>query len=202
MGNKLQDAQEAVENDLREMINEVPEEYAKRFVELLDLLNIFCLSHLDDEYRFFSHLMSFAMCQSGSPIRKGKPESWAAGIIYTIGQVNFLTDPNFDPHMTSKQIAEGFGISKGTMQSKAKIIREGLDIHPMDTHWTLPSNLDSNPLIWMVELENGMINDIRNMSREIQVEAYERGLIPYIPADMKDSEDSEDSKFELKLTSP
>jgi len=30
---------------------------------------------------------------------------------------------------------------------------------------------------------NGFIMDIRNAPREAQVVAYERGLIPYIPAD-------------------
>jgi hypothetical protein len=48
--------------------------------------------------------------------------------------------------------------------------------------WTLPRLAESNPYIWMVEV-NGMRDDMRDMPREVQVIAYEKGLIPYIPAD-------------------
>ena len=41
----------------------------------------------------------------------------------------------------------------------------------------------------MVQLSNGMIFDV---PREIQVEAFERGLIPYIPADRKSGNEGED----------
>lgn len=179
--------QEAEDAGREVTVHKIPKEFSKRFAELYTLVNTFCDSFLNDEYKYFSRLMAFAMCQETSPIRKGKPEGWAAGIIYTIGQVNFLTDPKQEPHMTSKQIAEGFGISKATMQSKAKIIREGLGIYPLDPAWTLPSNWANNPMIWMMETENGVIIDVRNSSREFQAELYEKGLIPYIPADQNES---------------
>lgn len=34
---------------------------------------------------------------------------------------------------------------------------------------------------------NGYIVDIRSMPREVQVIAFEKGLIPYIPADREES---------------
>ena len=46
----------------------------------------------------------------------------------------------------------------------------------------LKSFVDQNPLVWMAEV-NGMLVDIREMPREVQVIAYEKGMIPYIPAD-------------------
>jgi hypothetical protein len=42
--------------------------------------------------------------------------------------------------------------------------------------------MGDNPLIWMLEV-NGFLVDIRMAPREAQVAAYEKGLIPYIPAD-------------------
>ena len=42
--------------------------------------------------------------------------------------------------------------------------------------------LDANPLVWMAEI-NGLIVDLRQMPREIQEIAFDRGMIPYIPAD-------------------
>ena len=52
----------------------------------------------------------------------------------------------------------------------------------MDPEWTLPSLLEENPLVWLLEV-NGMIVDVRYMPREVQELAYKKGLIPYIPAD-------------------
>jgi hypothetical protein len=42
--------------------------------------------------------------------------------------------------------------------------------------------MDDNPLAWMVEV-NGFVMDIRHAPRELLAAAFEKGLIPYIPAD-------------------
>lgn len=52
----------------------------------------------------------------------------------------------------------------------------------MSPDWTLPSRLADNPLVWMVEI-NGLIIDIRRSPPELQRLAYEKGMIPFIPAD-------------------
>jgi hypothetical protein len=84
--------------------------------------------------------------------------------------------------MTAADIAKGLGVSMATMQAKARVIREGLDLIPFDPDWCLPSNLETNPLVWMLEV-NGFVMDIRHAPREAQVVAYQKGLIPWIPAD-------------------
>ena len=75
-----------------------------------------------------------------------------------------------------------FGTSVATMQAKAKVIRERLGLIPFPPDWSLPSELDDHPLVWMLKV-NGFPVDIRIAPREAQVVAYEKGLIPYIPAD-------------------
>jgi hypothetical protein len=42
--------------------------------------------------------------------------------------------------------------------------------------------MDKNPLVWMGEV-NGYLVDLRNMPREVQEIAFEKGMILYIPAD-------------------
>ena len=42
--------------------------------------------------------------------------------------------------------------------------------------------LDRNPLVWMAEV-NGMLVDLREMPREVQEIAFQKGMIPYLPAD-------------------
>ena len=177
-----------MDDDLRELMAEVPESYATRFTDLVGLTDTFCDAHLNAEYKGLCREMAVAVCQKGSPVLRGKTEGWAAGIVYALGRVNFLGDPSQTPHMKSTEIAKGFGVSMATMQAKAKIIREGLDLIPFHPDWCLPSKLDDNPLVWMLEV-NGLLVDIRYAPRAAQVVAYEKGLIPYIPADRPETLD-------------
>ena len=53
---------------------------------------------------------------------------------------------------------------------------------PMSPEWTLPSRLADNPLVWMLQVD-GLMIDIRHAPVELQQLAYEKGLIPFIPAE-------------------
>ena len=176
---------------LAEFLRDVPKAYAARFVELVALTDTFCDERLNDEYKELCREMAVDLCQEGSPVLGGKGEGWAAGIVYVLGRVNFLDDPSQSPHMKTRDIAAGFGVSPATMQAKARILREGLDLIPLHPDWTLPSRLDRNPLVWMLKV-NGFLMDIRDAPREAQVVAFEKGLIPYIPAD-READEGEDS---------
>ena len=173
-----------MDDDLRELMADVPDPYAARFAKLTELTDAFCDAYLNAEYKDLCREMAVAVCQEGWPVLTGKPEGWAAGIVYALGSVNFLQDPSQTPHMKSTEIAEGFGISMATIHAKAKVIRKGLNLMPLDPDWCLRSNLDRNPLVWMLEV-NGFLMDIRHAPREAQVAAYENGLIPYVPADQQ-----------------
>ena len=84
--------------------------------------------------------------------------------------------------MRADELCAAFGVSKSSGSNKAKLIRDLFDMHQMDPNWCLPSLVDQNPLIWMLEV-NGLIVDVRHAPREVQEIAFEKGLIPYIPAD-------------------
>ena len=84
--------------------------------------------------------------------------------------------------MRLADVDAAFGISESSGASKSAAIRKMLGIGQLDPHWTLPSHLDDNPLVWMLNV-NGVIMDIRQCPREAQEIAFEKGLIPYIPAD-------------------
>jgi hypothetical protein len=163
--------------------SEVPAEFRQVYLEIVSLTDEFCNERLNEEYQELCREMAISICQDGSPVVRGKRASWASGIVYSVGWINFLGDPSQEPHIRSEDIAKWFGVSTGTMLSKAKTIREGLDLVPLEPAFTLPSRLDDNPFVWMIECDNGLIIDIRHAPREVQVKAYERGLIPYIPAD-------------------
>jgi hypothetical protein len=163
-------------------LDDIPPGYRERFIEIATRTEDFCAKHLNGEYADVCRRLAHSMCDEDSPVLKGKAASWACGIVYAAGRVNFLTDPSQDPHLTADQIAKRFGVSPATMHAKYRAISDGLDLIPLDPDFTIASRMESNPLIWMLQV-NGLLVDIRACPREAQVVAYEQGLIPYFPAD-------------------
>jgi hypothetical protein len=163
---------------------DIPEEYQGIFNEIVKLIDSFCQKYLNEDYRELCEDMATALCINDFPLDEGRPVSWASGIVHALGWVNFLQDRTQSPHMTSAQLAEGFGVSQGTMMAKSKTIRDELDLMPFDPDWCLPALLEDNPLVWMVSVD-GFIMDARYAPRQIQEEAYRLGLIPFIPADQQ-----------------
>ena len=190
---------------LQELLDDIPDAYVDRFTELVRLIDAFCDSYLNDEYKTLCRELAAEACQEKLPLLTGKPQGWTAGIVYAIGRVNFLTDPNQSPHMKSKDIAKGIGVSPATMQAKYKIIWDGLELIQMHPDWSLPSRSDDNPLVWMISV-NGFIMDIRDAPHEAQVAAYQAGLIPYIPVAQNAPQaseadvDSSEQLFELEIS--
>jgi hypothetical protein len=150
---------------------------------IVALTDAFCRDYLDDEYSDLCRKMAGVLARKRpSPLTRGKPESWASGIIRAIGFVNFLGDPSQPQHMRMTDIDERLGVSEATGAAKWATIRDLLKIGRFDPEWTLPSKVDDNPYIWLLTV-NGFPVDIRVCPREAQEAAYAKGLIPYIPAD-------------------
>ena len=140
-----------------------------------------CREHLNEEYGQLSRRLAAALCRKRpSPVTRGRAATWACGITYAIGSVNFLFDRSQTPHATASELCGFFGVSPATGGAKATEIRKLFDMHQMDPDWTLPSKLDENPLAWMISV-NGFLTDARYEPLEIQLEALRLGLIPYLP---------------------
>ena len=84
--------------------------------------------------------------------------------------------------MTASDIAGWFGLAKSTAGSKASDISELLNLNRFNNEFVLPSIAENSPMTWYLSV-NGYFVDIRTMPREAQEVAYNKGLIPYIPAD-------------------
>ncbi len=161
----------------------VPKTMQEKYKAIVELTNSFSKENLNEEYAQIIRNAVAALCRKRpSPLGKGKENSWACGITHAIGMVNFLFDKSQTPHISASDLYEKFGIGQSTGKSKSKTIRDLLGMYQSDPNWTLPSRLDSNPMVWMLSV-NGMIVDIRSMPREAQEIALEKGLIPYIPDD-------------------
>ena len=164
---------------------------------IVGLTEQFCREHLNEEYADLCRRLAEKLARKRpSPLISGKPETWACGIVRTIGWVNFLDDSSQTPHMKLTAIDKAFGVAESTGQGKAKAIRDLLKIRQFDFHWMLRQRIEESPMAWMIEV-NGFVLDARHLKREIQEEAFRKGLIPYIPGEKpvveKDTDEEEGS---------
>jgi hypothetical protein len=180
----------------REVDVNIPEEFQQVLTEIVELTDAFSRRYLNEDYCQLCEEMAAELCIGGFPFDRGKPAGWASAIVHAVGWVNCLQDPALSPHMTSAQVAEGFGVSQGTMTAKSKIIRDELDLIQLDPDWCTPAMLKDNPLVWMLEV-NGFVMDIRSAPRGAQEEAYRLGLIPFIPADKEEPEPQSDAEAKV-----
>ena len=138
----------------REAIGEGPKKAAKRTEarrrlrrgrrpapahdRIVALTDAFCREHLDDEYAALCRKLAGVLARKRpSPLTRGKPESWASGIVRVVGWVNFLGDPSQPHHMRMSDIDERFGVSEATGSAKSMAIRNLLKIRRFDPEWTL-----------------------------------------------------------------
>ena len=148
---------------------------------IIGLTDQFCRNHLNDEYADLCRKLTEKLARKRpSPLVSGKPNTWACGIVRTIGWVNFLDDKAQNPHIKLTAIDKAFSVGESTGQGKSMLIRKMFKIRPMDPEWSLPSRMDENPMVWMIQV-NGFLVDARLLKRELQEEALRKGLIPYIP---------------------
>ena len=161
----------------------VPQAMQETYDSITGLTDSFCNEKLTEEYVDMCRLMTAKLARKRpSPLANGRAKNWAAGIVHAVGTVNFAFDKSLTPHISVPEISDYFGVGKSSPASKSKVIRDLFNIGLMDPEWTLPSRIDSNPMVWWVMVD-GLIVDARNMPRFMQEEAYSKGLIPYIPAD-------------------
>ena len=163
----------------------VPQSMQATYEAITSLTDAFCREHLNEDYRVLAQRMTAALCRKRpSPLASGQPRTWACGIIYVLGQINFLTAPSPQPFMTTADLCARFGVGQSTASAKARVISQALDTSRLNPEWSLPSLLDQNPLVWMAEV-NGVLVDLRDMPREVQQIAFDEGMIPCIPADQE-----------------
>jgi len=153
------------------------------FDAIVALSDAFRRAHLDEEYAQLARQATAALCRKRpSPLATGNPKTWACGIVYALGSVNFLFDKSQTPSMRAADLCAGFGVSQSTGSAKAKAVRDALGMGQMDPQWYRPSKMADNPLAWMIMVD-GFVVDVRRMSRAVQEIAYEKGLIPSIPGE-------------------
>jgi uncharacterized protein DUF6398 len=156
----------------------IPENLRPICLEIFKLTDPFCADHLDAEYgELVRKLIARLARKRPSPLARGDLRIWAATAIYVVGSLNFLFDRAQDIFMTGDQLSELTGVSRSTLASKAKQVRDSLKLSHFDPELSRRKILVNSPIAWMVEY-NGFIVDARTLPPGLQAEARRKGLIP------------------------
>jgi hypothetical protein len=159
----------------------VPKARQGLYREVTTFSDRFCLEHLNEEYAELARRAIAALCRKRScPLLSGRPESWACAVVYALGQINFLSDRASEPCMSMGDLCARFGIAASTGASKAKTVRGLLGMRQWDHRWILPSRWEATGPVWLVEVD-GLAVEARQLPRQLQQIAFEKGLIPYVP---------------------
>ncbi len=145
--------------------------------QLLELTGEFCDQHLDDDYKQLCEKVVLKMKRKRQvPFLRGRVNTWAASIIYALGQINFLFDRASEPYISADDIANHFGLSKSTIGQKAKKIRDMFNMGYFDSEFSTRDVDASNPLKNMVMI-NGLIVPTDMLEPEAQEELRRQGII-------------------------
>jgi hypothetical protein len=79
---------------------QVPKPLLPIYEAITAITNAFCDTHLNAEYAQHSRQLAAALSRKRpSPLLRGKVATWACGIVYALGSVNFLGDRSSEPSM-------------------------------------------------------------------------------------------------------
>ena len=80
---------------------------------IIGLTDGFCEQHLSGEYAALCRKLAETLARKRpSPLLGGRPQTWACGIVRTIGWANFLDDSSRNPHLKLTAIDQAFGVAK------------------------------------------------------------------------------------------
>jgi hypothetical protein len=164
----------------------VPKPMQAIYDEIIRQTEAFCQKYLDEEYARLCRRAASALCRKRpSPLLSGGLNTWACGIVHALCTINFGFDKANKPYTDLLTICEFFDVAKSTTAGKGKKVRELLKMKRYNFEWALQRLVAESSMFWMITV-NGYIVDARSLPVEIQEIAFEKGLIPYIPAEKND----------------
>jgi len=145
------------------------QEIKEREEQLLAMARDFCAQNLDNDYLLLCEKLIKKLGRKRDvPFQRGKPEIWAAAVVYALGSINFLFDKSFEPYMTADQICEYFGTKNSSVASKAREIKDMLKMGHFDPEFSTQKMAESNPLHEMIVVD-GLIVPLKSLPQDIQI---------------------------------
>lgn len=131
--------------------------------EIIALTDAWCAAALDEQYAALTRQVTARLARKRpSPLERGRRRIWAAGVLYAVGQLNFLLDDHREPHLTNHDLHQLTGVASSTMTNKAKLVRDTLGLTQFDPAVSRDDVGDQcpNPLVTMHE---GRVVDVAQL---------------------------------------
>ncbi len=118
--------------------------------EIIKMVSSFCQDYLNEEYEDLAIKLVEKMGRKHNvPFKRGRLDIWASAVIYSLAQVNFLFDKNFEPYVSADDICDYFGTKKSTVSQKASKISDMFNLGPFDREFSTKDLLDNVPTFVM-----------------------------------------------------
>lgn len=115
----------------------IPNALRDRVAGIVDVCDRACEAVLDTEYQGLARrLVALLARKRPSPLQRGRPEIWAGGVLWALGQVNWLFARNATVHVTGDQLAEAVGAKPKSIAAKATVVSDAADIAEFDPRFT------------------------------------------------------------------
>ncbi|MBN1978379.1 MAG: hypothetical protein JW918_13360 [Anaerolineae bacterium] len=145
--------------------------------DLIRLTGEFCDQYLDEEYKQLAEKLILKMKRKRQvPFLQGRVNTWAAAVIYALGQINFLFDRSSEPYIAAADIPRYFGVSQSTVGQKAKLIRDMFGLFYWHPEFSTQATRGSDPFKGMVMVD-GLIVPVGMLPPEVQEELRRRGIV-------------------------
>ena len=103
----------------------IPSTVKPAYDSVVSITGEFCSRFLNEEYAMLCRKLTGDLSRKRpSPLMTGNQKTWACGIVYALGQVNFLFDKTQTPHISAVQLCSLLGVSKSSGANTAKRISE------------------------------------------------------------------------------
>lgn len=136
---------------------------------ITDLATSFCVQKLDDNYLgLVEKLIGKLSRKRPSPLLRGREEIWAAGIVHSLGQMNFLYDKSFEPYLSFDELNEFFGTKKSSVGNKAAEIRKMFKMNRLTTFDFMTEGIKNNNLLYNSVMVDGFIVPISSLPEVYQ----------------------------------
>jgi hypothetical protein len=154
------------------------EEIKERQEQLLEMTRTFCSQKLNEDYaQLCDKLIKKLGRKRDVPFQRGKPEIWAAAVIYAIGSINFLFDKSFEPYLTPDQICDHFKTKTSTVSNKAREIKDMFNMGYFNPDFSTQRMKENNSMNQYVMID-GLFMPLDTLPVNLQKmvkEARERG---------------------------
>lgn len=118
----------------------------ERTDSIQSLIANFCTTALDTEFRGLCWVAVEELAQKRrNLLLRGRPEQWAAAVVYAIGTANGCFGKNSRYTIKADDICTYFGLKKGNFAFKAAEIRSVLRINAYNTRFLFEANQVANP---------------------------------------------------------